>query len=170
MSTYRVEPAEEPNEPTASFGLVAAGQAAHWFDLATFYAAAERVAVRRGVVAIVGYGPPEMSGPLRERFERLYWEEASEFWPAERRHIHRRYADIAFPFEELAMPDLSIVRQWSADEFIGYIATWSATRRAREAGRTEWLESFAEDARVLAGGSDFEVRFPVIGRVGLTPP
>ena len=56
---YRVSPAEKfENVPNSSVQLVTACQAAHWFDLATFYKEAHRVLDTNGVLSFLGYEFP----------------------------------------------------------------------------------------------------------------
>jgi hypothetical protein len=43
------------------------------------------------------------------------------------------------------------VREWSAAAFLGYISTWSAARRAREAGKGALLTAFFQDLLALWG-------------------
>ncbi|MEO1056665.1 MAG: class I SAM-dependent methyltransferase [Actinomycetota bacterium] len=164
--TYRVEPAEEPRDADHSFALVAAGQAAHWFDLSLFFDAARRVAVPDGVVALVTYGVVEASGEAGALISEFYWEGLRGMWPAERAHVETGYRDIEFPFPEVAVPELWIERAWTADEFLGYVSTWSGVKRLRNAGRGDELDAFAAALRTLAGDVILDVRFPVLGRVG----
>ena len=36
---------------------------------------------------------------------------------------------MAFPFEEVQPPDFDMALTWSLDDLLGYLGTWSATRR-----------------------------------------
>ncbi len=164
--TYRVEPAEEPREADDSFALVAAGQAAHWFDLPVFFDAARRVAVRDGIVAVVTYGVVEAPGEPGALISEFYWEGLRGLWPAERALVETGYRDIEFPFPEVAIPELWIERSWTADEFLGYVSTWSGVKQLRDAGRGDEFQSFATALRSAAGAELLEIRFPVLGRVG----
>ncbi|MEM8619128.1 MAG: class I SAM-dependent methyltransferase [Actinomycetota bacterium] len=164
--TYRVEPAEEPLEAESSFALVAAGQAAHWFDLPVFFDAARRVAVSSGVVALVTYGVIEASGAPGELIDDLYWRVLKGCWPPERAHVEQGYRQIDFPFAEIEMPGMWIERSWTAADFLGYAMTWSGVKELTRRGRRVEFESFADDLRSLVGDAAIDVRFPVLGRIG----
>ena len=164
--TYRVEPAEEPDEPDNSYGLVAAGQAAHWFDLPVFFQAAQRVAVGGGVVALVTYGVVEVPGAPGALIGGFYWDVLRGMWPPERAHVETGYRDIEFPFDQIEMPEMWIERSWTAQEFLGYVSTWSGVKQLRRAGREAELDQFAAALQADAGDALLDVRFPVLGRVG----
>lgn len=149
--------------------LITVAQAAHWFDLPAFYAEARRIAAPGAVLALITYGVPILAGPLADRFERFYWREMSAFWPPERHHVETGYADLPFPFEPIAPPDLAIERLWPLGALLGYIETWSATRQARKQGEGARIEAFAADAEALCRSGDadpFPVRWPIKMRLG----
>ncbi len=148
--------------------LVAAAQAAHWFDLPAFYAEARRIAGAGAVVALLGYGAPRLDDCLQARFARFYHDEIGPWWPAERRMVDSGYRDLDFPFTELAPPTLEIRASWTLDEFLGYVSTWSAVRRAREAGRIGIVDDFAVDAATLWGdpAARRPIAWPIHMRLG----
>ncbi len=152
--------------PDGSAALVAAAQAAHWFDLPRFYDEVRRVARPGGVVALVSYGPIEVSGPLAERFRRFYRDELHRFWPPERAHVESGYRELPFPFPDLPMPQLSIDVAWSPGRLLGYVRSWSAAKAALAAGQGAVIEAFEADARALPPDSVIAARFPLALRVG----
>lgn len=167
--TYRRAPAEALPVADASAGLVAAAQAAHWFDLPAFYAEARRIAEPGAAIALVSYGVPEVGrGAVKDRFARFYRDEIGPFWPPERRLVESGYADLDFPFAERPGPRLSIARAWDLDALLGYVSTWSAVRRAAEAGRGAILNAFADDLSALWGEPDVPqgVAWPIRMRLG----
>lgn len=165
---YRCAPAEQL--PAAAHGaqLIAAAQAAHWFDLPRFYDEVRRIAAPGAVVALVCYGVLRLDDELDTRFARFYRQEIGPWWPAERKLVDTGYADLSFPFEALAAPALAIRQTWTLGELLGYIATWSAVRRAREASREGVLLGFAADLERLWGGPARrrDVRWPIHMRLG----
>src|SRR5690606_16410266 len=133
--TYLCAPAEGMPLPDRSASLVTAAQAAHWFDLPAFYAEVRRVAMPSAVLALTSYGVLQLDAELDARFQQFYWQEIGPYWPAERRLVDSGYATLDFPFEPIASPAMLIRLDWNLNEFLGYIATWSAVRQAQEAGR-----------------------------------
>jgi SAM-dependent methyltransferase len=85
---YRRAPAEAAGLDQASADLVTAAQAAHWFDLAAFYAEARRVLGPRGVIALISYGVIEADGALGETLAR-FGSELAAAWgePATAREV-----------------------------------------------------------------------------------
>ncbi|QXH49474.1 class I SAM-dependent methyltransferase [Pseudomonas fakonensis] len=149
--SYRCAPAEDLPLLSRSASLITAAQAAHWFDLPRFYSEVRRVAVPGALLALVSYGVLSLEPGLDERFQRFYWQEIGPYWPAERKLVDSGYATLDFPFEEIPGPAIDLQLQWDFDQLLGYIATWSAVRSAREAGQSQLLLDFAEDLYALWG-------------------
>lgn len=156
--------------PLAAHGasLICAAQAAHWFDLPRFYAEVRRIAAPQAVLALISYGVLQLEGALDERFRHFYYEEIGPYWPAERALVDSGYATLYFPFEELAGPCLAIRLEWNLAEFLGYLSTWSAVRRARESGQEQLLQRFAADIAACWGepNSRQALSWPLNLRIG----
>lgn len=165
---YRCAPAERLPLPDASATLVTAAQAAHWFDLPAFYAEVRRVALPGAILALVSYGVLSLEPGLDERFKTFYRDEIGPYWPPERKLVDSGYATIDFPFEEIAPPALQIRLDWTLDQFLGYLQTWSAVRKAREAGKDGLLLDFAGDLGRLWGDPQAKrpVSWPIAMRIG----
>ncbi len=177
---YRQAPAEALPLPDGAASLVTAAQAAHWFDLPAFYAEVRRIARPGAVLALISYGalsldPDPRAEPhdpaaraLHARFERFYRAEIGPWWPPERALVDSGYAGIDFPFAAIAVPALQIRRHWPLADLLGYVATWSAVRRAREAGQSALLARFGEDLTALWGdpAQPRAVAWPIALRVG----
>lgn len=167
---YRCAPAEQLPLPATSASLITAAQAAHWFDLPAFYREVRRIGKPGAILALISYGVLALEPSLDARFQTFYWEEIGLYWPPERKLVDSGYATIDFPFEELAPPLLDIRLEWNLSEFLGYVQTWSALRKAKEAGKEALFTAFADD--IAAAWGDPERRRPVswpinmrIGRV-----
>lgn len=167
---YCCAPAEALPVADASAGLVTAAQAAHWFDLPAFYAEARRVLVPGGILALISYGAPRLEADLDPGFARFYRQEIGPYWPAERQLVDAGYATLDFPFAEFSGPAIDIRLAWNLDELLGYLSTWSAVRRAREAGREDILLSFADELAASWGERDTKrpVVWPINMRLGKT--
>jgi len=164
---YQRAPAEKLPLSAGSASLIAAAQAAHWFDLPAFYREVRRVGVSRGVIALISYGVLKLDPALDERFQTFYREEIAAYWPTQRKLVDEGYATIAFPFEELETPSLAIWLEWTLSDFLGYLSTWSAVRSAKEAGREDVLLRFADEiAELWDGDSRRSISWPINMRVG----
>jgi ubiquinone/menaquinone biosynthesis C-methylase UbiE len=131
---YRVAPAENSGLENASVDLVTVAQALHWFDVDKFYAEARRVARRDALLALWTYPRPRFAESALDRvFLDFYSRVVGPYWPAERRHVEANYTTLPFPFEELPHPPFGLELRWSLDEVLGYVGSWSATARYRQA-------------------------------------
>jgi SAM-dependent methyltransferase len=165
---YRCAPAERIPADDGSAGLITAAQAAHWFDLPAFYREVRRIGSPGAILALVSYGVLKLESDLDARFQAFYHDEIGRYWPPERRLVDTGYATLDFPFAELAPPALQIDCTWSLPAFLGYVATWSAVRHAREAGGTELMTVFAHELAALWGDPDRKrpVCWPINMRLG----
>lgn len=164
---YRVAPAEASGLAPESADLIAAAQAAHWFDLSAFYAEAWRVARPGALVALVSYGVMHVAGDAEPLVQEFYWRTIGPYWPPERRHVEEGYRSLPFPFAEITPPDLAIERAWTRDQFLGYVATWSAVREAETAVGRGPLDAFAALlAKCWPDGERRQVRWPLAVRAG----
>jgi SAM-dependent methyltransferase len=165
---YRVAAAESPVCEPASVDLVTVAQALHWFDLERFYAECRRALKPGGVLAAWTYGLTRIAAPIDAAVERFYRDTVGPYWPPERRHIESGYATLPFPFEPLRAPDFAMRADWSLDEFVGYLATWSAVRRyRRERGEDPTVALRAELSEHWApAGARREIVWPLALRVG----
>lgn len=165
---YATAPAETSGLSAASTDLVTAAQAAHWFDLPAFYAEVERVAKPGALVALVSYGVLSIDPHLDPVVLGFHRGTLGDYWPAERRLVEDGYRSIAFPFREIAPPDLAIEVDWALPDFLGYLGTWSAVKRLREGGGEAALDRFAAALAERWGAPERKrlVRFPIAMRVG----
>lgn len=169
---YAVADAEALPVADSSISLITAAQAAHWFDLPRFYAEVRRLAAPQAMLALISYGVMQLEPELSTRFLDFYRDEIGPYWPPERRMVDTGYADFAFPFAEQPGPVGDIRRDWALADLLGYISTWSATRRAVEAGRAGMLHAFARDMTALWGDAARvrPIAWPIVMRLGRVNP
>ena len=168
---YRCARAESSGLPDASVDLTTVAQAAHWFELSAFYDEVRRVS--RGpdsVLALISYGRHSVEPGVDAVVERFYSGVLARYWPKERAHVDSGYSTLPFPFARLEVPPLAIEADWSVDEMLAYIETWSAvTRLVREEGSAP-LDAFREEVRRTWTDARLRgVRWPLTvlaGRVG----
>ena len=163
--TYRVATAEASGLGDDTVDLVAVGQALHWFATAQFFAEASRVLVAGGVLAAWCYELCTVSPACDSVVERLYTGIVGPFWPPERRLIEARYAGIEFPGLALSPPAFEMSAQWTADDMLGYLRTWSACQRYRQAHDKDPVERIEKALRRAWGSASRTVRWPLTVRV-----
>ena len=131
---YRVATAEASGLDAGSVDLVTVAQALHWFDRPAFYAEVRRVLRPGGVLGAWTYGHPVLDNPRADAvFQRFYSETVGPWWPKERAHVDAGYRTIDFPFPALEPPEITMETRWPLAALLGYVATWSAVTRLREA-------------------------------------
>jgi len=165
---YRVATAEHSGLPDRSVDLVAAAQAAHWFDLPAFYAEARRVGRPGAVLALITYGVIQADPEVDPVIQHFYKDVVGPYWPPERRHVEEGYRAFDFPFDEMTPPSLAIVVQWRAADLMGYADTWSAVRAAEKVLGREPVEAFRRDLTKAWGDPELRrtIRFPLSFRLG----
>lgn len=148
---YSVAPAERTSIADKSVDLVVVAQAVHWFDLPRFYIEVRRVARPNAAIALVAYGITITEPAILAVVDHFYWHVLDKWWAPERKHAETGYRDLDFPFAEVTPPDLDMSVNWTIDEFIGYVGTWSAVRAMEKGEGTAALESFAAELRTAWG-------------------
>jgi SAM-dependent methyltransferase len=165
--TYRVAPAEQTGLPDASVDLVLAAQAFHWFELARFHAEVRRVSRPGAVLAAVTYALCQVDRAVDGLVAALYGGTLDGDWPPERRHIEDGYRSLPFPFPELVAPPLAMVERWTADRFLGYLATWSAVSAHRRRTGHDPVTALAPALRAAWGTGERQVTWPLSIRAGV---
>ncbi|MCW8908591.1 MAG: class I SAM-dependent methyltransferase [Sedimenticola sp.] len=166
---YRVARAEQSGLDTASVDLVTVAQALHWFDLEAFYREVERILRPSGLLAVWSYNLLRINPPVDRLIDRFYRETLADYWPPERKQVEEGYAEIDFPFRaEADLPCFDMSTEWSLPQLIGYLGTWSATSRYREATGQDPLQPLAAELQGIWGEAEtrHRVRWPLSLRLG----
>ncbi|MGH9903255.1 MAG: class I SAM-dependent methyltransferase [Pyrinomonadaceae bacterium] len=170
--TYRVAPAEKTDIDPGSVDLVTVAQALHWFDLDNFYSEVKRVLRPGGLLAVWSYNLLEATPAVDEKLWEFYSETVGPYWPPERRILEERYRTIPFPFDELKAPAFRMEARWTLPDLLGYLSTWSATKRYIAARGADPVAGIADELLPLWGTPEEEkpVRWPLDVRAGVLPP
>ncbi|HEX4667369.1 MAG TPA: class I SAM-dependent methyltransferase [Chthoniobacterales bacterium] len=164
---YRVAPAEASGLEAHSCDVITVAQALHWFDLEAFYAEARRVLKPGGVLAVWAYNYLRVSPEVEAVLRHFHDEIVGPYWPPERQIVGRGYLDLPFPFEEMESPDFQIEVQWTLGHLLGYLATWSATRRFTTVKGSDPVDVIAEELKTVWGQkADRPAVWPLVVRIG----
>lgn len=125
---YKKERAEHTGFKDNSFDLITAAQAIHWFDFDAYFNEVKRVGKDGGIIAVWTYYTPRVSEGVNKILDDFYYNTVGEYWDKERRYIDERYQTIPFPFEEFEVPQFYIHAQWTAEQLLGYLSTWSSVQ------------------------------------------
>lgn len=166
---YVCAPAEGLPLAAGIVDLVAAAQAAHWFDFARFHAECRRVLAPGGVVAVWTYEKFRIDPRIDAVVDRFYTQTVGPWWPPERRYVEQGYRTLPFPWREIATPAFHLETRWDLDTVMGYLATWSSVQRYRDAhGGRDPLPELREALAAVwpVDGSERLVAWPIHLRVG----
>lgn len=163
-----VSPAERSALAGSSMDLVVVAQALHWLDLPAFYAEVRRVLRPGGALAVWSYDLAQLGeAKLDELFRDFYDTTVGDYWPPERRLVDDRYRGIPFPFAETTVPSFAMEADWTLDEVLGYVGTWSAVTRYRAIAGIDPVPSLGERLRTAWGPAERRrISWPVAMRVG----
>jgi SAM-dependent methyltransferase len=165
--TYAVAPAEQCALPDGAVDLVTVAQAVHWFDHARFYAEVQRVLRPGSVLAVWVYHLIEVDPAVDALIVRYHNEVVGPYWPARARLAHTHYSDLPFPFDELPAPAPAIELDWTLDELLGHLGSWSAAQRYRAARGAEPLDAIRDELAAAWGAARVRrLRWPLYARVG----
>ncbi len=165
---YRVAPATQSALADGVADLVTVAQALHWFDLDGFYAEVQRVLKPGGVLAAWTYNKLRASPAVDAVIARFYADVVGPYWPPERRYVQAAYRTLAFPFEEIDAPAFHIDHRWRLADLLGYLGTWSATQRYRQAGGADPIDEVRDELARAWGAPEAprNVRWRLHLRVG----
>ena len=164
---YTAATAESLPVVGARAALVAAAQAVHWFDFARFYAECRRVLRPRGVVAVWTYELFRADGAPDAIVDDFYAHEVGDYWPPERRYVEHGYRTLPFPFVEERCPAFELVTEWSLDDVLGYLGSWSAVQRYKDAKGQDPLPALRERLDAAWGrDATRRLRWPIHLRLG----
>jgi len=142
--SYRVEPAESSSLQDGSVDLVTVGQALHWLDLDRFYDEVRRVARPGALVVAWCYNLLSCGQDVDGVLVSYYRDVLGPYWPADRVKVESGYKDLPFPFSSLPMPQFALEVEWNLADLMGYLGTWSAAQRFRDAQGKDPREVIAD--------------------------
>ena len=162
---FRVARAEESGLESASVDLITVAQALHWFNVDVFFAEASRVLKRDGVLAFWVYHNCRV-GPDCDAIIDAIFGKVDAFWPPERDIVENEYPEVAMPFTEIPTDAFSMTTEWTADNALNYMRTWSATRRYLAEHGDDPCDEFVDELRSRWGAGTRTVSWPLVLRVG----
>ena len=166
--TYVGMTAEQAALADDSVTAVTVAQALHWFNLPSFFEEAGRVLVPGGVLAAWSYGHLRIAPRIDEIVTRFYAETVGPYWPPERAMVEDGYRGVRFPFAELSVPPFEMSAAWTLPQLVGYLATWSAVGRYKEAKGEDPVPALVRELSPAWGNHarEYTVRWPLVVRAG----
>jgi ubiquinone/menaquinone biosynthesis C-methylase UbiE len=165
--TYSVAAAEKTDFGDDQFDLITVAQALHWFDLSRFYDEVNRTAKEGALLAVWGYSLLSVDEAVDPLFEDFYYNRIGPYWDPARKLVENHYADISFPFDAIQCPDFFIKVNWTADQFCGYMSSWSATQKYIRRHGVDPVKDLRDDVGgIWKPGETKLVTFPVFMKLG----
>lgn len=153
---FAVEPAERCSLGDASADVACVGQALHWFDLPRYFDECARVLRPGGVLVAWTYDGLAVPPELREAVG-AFSDAIRPYWPQERALVGAAYAGFDWPFVPVDPPAFTLEADWPLARMLAYFASYSATRRHREATGVDPVAAHA-DAIARAWGDPATTR------------
>lgn len=165
--SYVRSTSEAPGLAASSVDAIVSAQAVHWFDMPAFFAEAARVGRPGALVAVWTYATLRISPDIDRALGRFYSDVVGPYWPPERRLVEREYRDVALPFAPVPAPSLTLRLEMTLASLEGYLGTWSATARYRDAVGADPVAPFIATLAPLWGrGATRVTEWPIAIRAG----
>ena len=115
----------------------------------------------QGLLACSCYMRCTVDAGVDEITEQLYTGILGDaYWPPERKHVERGYADLDFPFPEIELPRFNMEVQWTFEGYVGYLRSWSATQNYLKKNGKDPLERVGDE--LLKAWGDPKATRPVL--------
>lgn len=172
---FVVEPGEHCALPDASADAACVAQALHWFDRDAYFAEVARVLKPGGVLVAWGYQDIVVPDALAIANASLQ-DAILPHWPPQRADVDAAYAGYDWQMllptaERIDSPAFELTAGWPLQRLLGYFASYSASKRHREAtGRDIVADSAPEFARAWGDRGDVPLRWPLFVHAFRTSP
>ena len=130
---YQCAPAHMSELGDQSCDLVTVAQALHWFCDDAYYAEVNRVLKPDGIIAAWTYRLLDAEPAINALVAHFHNHTVGPYWPSERKWVDLGYVGMPFPFDEMTAPIFTISREWTLNDLLAYLRTWSATQRYMKA-------------------------------------
>lgn len=120
--------AETSGLPDHSVDLITVAQAMHWFDVDAFHREVHRILKPNGIIAVWTYALLSGTPALTDIINQIYLH-TTPWWPADRVHVDNHYANLAFPYRCIDFTPPPMIMQYTLEQLLGYLRTWSGVQR-----------------------------------------
>ena len=126
--TYKEVRAEESGLENASIDLISVANGLHWFNIPDFFQEAHRVLKPNGVLAAWGYVFHDVTPEVDLISRKITLELLKDYWPENTQLVFSKYSQIEFPFEPIDFPNFVHTQEWTLQQMVNYMLSWSATQ------------------------------------------
>jgi hypothetical protein len=165
---YHICPAEQTPFADNSFDLITVATAYHWLNWEKFHKEATRVGKKNSVIAVWAYNTfSSADEKVNQLINHFYYDIVYKYWDPERRHVENNYASVAFDFDSLPSKDFGIHRNWTREQFLGYLESWSSVQNYVKANHSSPVDLIKEEMDTIWENNVAKaVYFPVFLKIG----
>ncbi|MEO8275061.1 MAG: class I SAM-dependent methyltransferase [Thermoanaerobaculia bacterium] len=142
---YRAAPSDRSGVAPASVDLVTVATALHWFDLPSFFAEVRRVVRPGGVLAAWSYHAGTCDPPFDGLLHHFYWNVVRPYFAPGAALVDDLYETIDFPGEKIEPRPFRVTADWTLEQTLDYLRSWSAVATYREQRGVDPVEEFAPE-------------------------
>ena len=146
---YKVTSEKNSELKNKSVDLVTCAQSLHWLDLNKFYKEVKRVLKPDGIIAVWTYNLFRINKEIDGLIDKLYFDIIYSYWPEQRKHVETGYKELEFPFTKMSTPQFSMEAEWSLDQLIGYLNTWTGVQNYIEFEAFNPLEFIEKELQTI---------------------
>ncbi len=120
------------------------------------------------LLAVWTYNFPEINPQVDPVVDQYYYEDLRGYWPERIHYLEAGYRTLPFPFKEIEHPEFSIEMNWDLHDLLGFLGSWSATRRYFKKNGDGSLDAAWEKFEAAWGLPDEKrwIRWPLHIRIG----
>lgn len=167
--SYQVMPAEKTTLGDHSIDLITVAQAAHWFNMPLFCTEVKRVLKSQGIIAIWGYGPQQINAEVDKIITHFYQDIIGPYWPPERKLVEGHYRSLYFPFDAISTPEFVMEAQWTLEQLLGYLYSWSATQAYINTHQQNPINLIIAALQAAWGNQNaLSIQWPLFMRIGIS--
>jgi SAM-dependent methyltransferase len=133
------------------FDLVTVAQAFHWFKHDKFSEVISKVVKPKGHLAVWTYAVSHITPEIDKAVNVIYSDKLNGYWEKERSHVEDGYHNIKMPFNEIEPTKFDLKAEWSLDQLVGYLTTWSALQTYIKKNGTNPVEEEYENLKKAWG-------------------
>ncbi|HUS02354.1 MAG TPA: class I SAM-dependent methyltransferase [Chitinophagaceae bacterium] len=147
---YRISAAEQTNFGDNSFDLITVAQAYHWLKFETFEEEVKRVAKKDAVIAVWGYNLFSTNDPAIDALiQNFYADIVGPYWDKERKYVDDNYSSVPFNFAPLPTKQFFIKSEWSKDDVVGYLNSWSSVQHFIDTNKCNPVDDISSKLDIL---------------------
>ncbi|MEP7146427.1 MAG: class I SAM-dependent methyltransferase [bacterium] len=152
--SYKVAKAEETGLDDNTADLVTIATAIHWINTDLFYKEARRILKDDGVIAVWTYSTKCEINPAIDNIVNTFSDRVlNGHWDSGIKKVWS-FEEIDFPFIEIPSPFFEIKREWSLEEFLNYIFTWSSTQKYIDTNNSNPVDLLREEIKEVWNKND----------------